>query len=107
MRIKLILPFKDNFPLTIPFGAVSDDQNIKQKYLGISITLEHRWGKSLYAHLSEVKVKVGDKVKRGKVIGLSGSTGFSTGPHLHFGIKLKDADINNGYLGYSDPNPYF
>lgn len=40
-----------------------------------------------YGHLSEVMVKVGDKVVKGQVVGLSGNTGRSTGPHLHFGVR--------------------
>lgn len=39
--------------------------------------------RTLYAHLSSVSVKVGDKVRRGAPVGLSGSTGYSTGPHAH------------------------
>ncbi|KKS14260.1 hypothetical protein A2617_02940 [Candidatus Daviesbacteria bacterium RIFOXYD1_FULL_41_10] len=74
---------------------------------GISVTLEHPWGQSIYAHLKETKVNVGDEVEVGKPIGLSGKTGAAFGEHLHFGIKLKDADANNGYLGFSDPSPYF
>lgn len=74
---------------------------------GISITIEHSFGISLYAHLKQVSVKLNQKVRAGKVIGLSGSSGFVTGPHLHFGIKFKDADLNNGYLGFCDPAPYF
>lgn len=74
---------------------------------GISVTLEHSWGQSIYAHLKETKVNVGDEPKTGDVIGLSGKTGAAFGEHLHFGIKLKDADGNNGYLGFIDPSSYF
>lgn len=74
---------------------------------GQCVILEHKWGSSLYAHLSKVKVKSGKKVKRGQILGLSGSSGFVNGPHLHFGIKPKKADLKNGYLGFIDPEKYF
>jgi murein DD-endopeptidase MepM/ murein hydrolase activator NlpD len=44
-------------------------------------------GWAIYAHLSKVLVKPGDKVKKGDKIGLSGNTGNSTGPHLHYEIR--------------------
>lgn len=56
---------------------------------GLSIALEHTNGsqQTLYAHLSEIFVKPGDVVKQGTVIGRVGSTGNSTGPHLHFEFR--------------------
>ena len=43
---------------------------------------------SVYAHLSKVLVKTGDEITRGTVIGEVGTTGASTGPHLHFEIRV-------------------
>jgi murein DD-endopeptidase MepM/ murein hydrolase activator NlpD len=56
---------------------------------GLSVALEHNAGaqQTLYAHLSEIFVKPGDIVKQGAVIGRVGSTGNSTGPHLHFEVR--------------------
>lgn len=67
---------------------------------GNSIYIDHGIGLfSQYAHLSELKVKTGDKVKKGDIIGLVGSTGFSTGPHLHFTFWANNVPVN--------PNLYF
>jgi hypothetical protein len=74
---------------------------------GTTVVVQHAWGKSYYGHLSKLSVKEGDQVVRGKSeLGLSGSTGLSTGPHLHFGMKLTDNDPKNGYFGKTDPAPY-
>ncbi|HSQ98015.1 MAG TPA: M23 family metallopeptidase [Rickettsiales bacterium] len=54
---------------------------------GKTVVLEHEYGmKTLYGHLSDYNVKVGDTLKRGDVIGLQGNTGRSTGQHLHYEI---------------------
>lgn len=73
---------------------------------GISITIQHSWGQSLYAHLQETKVSVDQNVNSGDVIALSGQSGAAYGVHLHFGLKLNNPDPNNGYLGFIDPSPY-
>ncbi|MCC5897671.1 MAG: M23 family metallopeptidase [Phormidium sp. BM_Day4_Bin.17] len=56
---------------------------------GLTVILEHNEGtaETLYAHLSQLLVRPGQEVQQGQVIGRVGSTGFSTGPHLHFEVK--------------------
>ncbi|WP_135555718.1 M23 family metallopeptidase [Paenibacillus cymbidii] len=62
---------------------------------GNSIYLDHGMGLfSQYAHMSKLLVKTGDKVKRGDIIGLVGTTGFSTGPHLHFTFWAHNVQAN-------------
>lgn len=73
---------------------------------GKAIVLEHKFGyKTVYGHLSEFKVKVGQKVKRGEVIGLMGDTGTSTGPHLHYEV-WKNEVVQNP-IRYVDPEKFF
>ena len=58
-----------------------------------------------YAHLASATVSPGQKVKAGTIVGLSNNTGASTGPHLHFGVKIDGQ--NPAYKGYVDPLPFF
>jgi len=71
-----------------PFYCPSLDKTVS----GLGVVLRHRLPNgevflSIYAHLSEVQVRTGDQVRAGQVLGLSGNTGCSTGPHLHFEMR--------------------
>jgi hypothetical protein len=64
-------------------------------YVGNAAFIDH--GDHLYTmyfHMSELKVQTGDRVVRGQLLGVVGSTGRATGPHVHFGIKLAGTYIN-------------
>jgi murein DD-endopeptidase MepM/ murein hydrolase activator NlpD len=64
-------------------------------FSGKSVILDHGWGLySMYFHLSEALVKEGDLVRAGAILGRVGSTGRSTGPHLHWGIRIKGARVD-------------
>lgn len=59
------------------------------------VVIDHGWGVyTAYDHLSEFLVQVGDMVQPGQVIGLGGSTGRSTGPHLHWEVWVGGAQVN-------------
>ncbi|RMG58741.1 MAG: M23 family metallopeptidase [Bacteroidetes bacterium] len=74
---------------------------------GIQVEIDHGgYGYiTKYAHLSEIKVKVGQRIKRGDIIGLSGNTGLSKGPHLHYEIIKNDRKIDPIDYFYGDLTP--
>ena len=79
-------------PQGTPVTAVLSGKVTLSNFLGgygLAVALEHNNGtkKTLYGHLSEVFVKPGEQVKQGDVIGRVGSTGMSTGPHLHLEVR--------------------
>lgn len=64
-------------------------------FAGNSVVIDHGYGLyTQYYHLSKFKVKKGDIVEKGEVLGLAGSTGRSTGPHLHFGVKVQGVTVD-------------
>jgi len=100
-------------PIHASFDGVVD---VRISSRGYGTHIKHRSPskniEAVYAHLSEVTVSSGDKVNIGDIIGYMGSTGASTGDHLHFGVrKIKGegplwkrpvVDGNNEYYGYID-----
>ena len=67
----------------------------KTKLSGNRIIVAHNYGfESRYAHLSEMSVKAGDIVQKGDIIGLSGNTGRTDGPHLHYEVRHLDKPYN-------------
>lgn len=67
---------------------------------GKCVKVDHGYGYvSIYAHMSKIKVKVGQKVKHGDILGLVGSTGRSTGPHLHYEVTIDGKAV--------DPEKFF
>ncbi|MDF2722719.1 MAG: hypothetical protein K0Q59_2394 [Paenibacillus sp.] len=81
-----------------PIKATNDGIVVLSEMLyltGNSIYIDHGMGLfSQYAHMSELRVKTGDRVKKGDIIGLVGTTGFSTGPHLHFTFWAHNVQAN-------------
>ncbi len=62
---------------------------------GRCVEISHGMGiRTLYAHLDEIKVIEGQRVTRGEVVGLLGSTGRSTGPHVHYEVRLDNRPVN-------------
>jgi murein DD-endopeptidase MepM/ murein hydrolase activator NlpD len=91
-------------PVGTPIKAVADGVVLEAEPAGNSgyghyLKIDHGNGlHSLYAHMSTLKVEVGEQIAAGQVIGLSGNTGFSTGPHLHLEIRRNGQQL--------DPAPF-
>ena len=82
-------------------GVVSRAGRFAQ--IGKSVDVAHGYGfVTRYAHLSDIHVRPGDRVRRGDILGLVGSTGRSTGPHLHYEVFRDGGRVNPWkYLGHS------
>ncbi len=91
--------------LAVDEGFVIRVENRPEGF-GKHIKIQHAWGQTLYAHLSEFKVVLNQPVEQGQVIALSGNSGFSTGPHLHFGMRVEPYDKGDGWYGYTNPHRY-
>jgi hypothetical protein len=91
--------------LAVDAGTVVAVQHDSTGY-GNYILLRHQWGQSLYAQLNQPKVRLGDAVSAAMEIAVSGATGATDTPHLHFGIRIIPFSTADGWCGFSDPAPY-
>jgi len=82
----------------VPILAAQRGVIVHAAYLGIygnCVIIDHGLGvQTLYGHLSSIGVKVGDKVEKGQVLGLSGMTGLAAGDHLHFTVLVNGTAVN-------------
>ncbi len=90
-------------PEGTPVVAPSDGQVVlvhpNMVLTGQTMMIDHGLGlMSIYVHLSDMHVSVGDNVKRGQLIGKVGKTGRATGPHLHWGMTWRDVQIDAAKL---------
>jgi murein DD-endopeptidase MepM/ murein hydrolase activator NlpD len=86
-------------------GTISTAGNTGNGY-GNHVIINHGYGyETLYGHMVRIKVRNGQSVKRGEVIGWVGSTGKSTGPHLHYEVHKNGQKIDPIYFFYNDLTP--
>ncbi len=95
--------FHKGIDLTCPAGThiqatgngVVELVKISKRGYGKHVVIDHGYGyKTIYAHMSRIDVKKGDKVVRGEKIGLVGSTGASTAPHLHYEVRINGEAVD-------------
>ncbi|MCM5529495.1 M23 family metallopeptidase [Parasegetibacter sp. NRK P23] len=86
-------------------GTISVAGNLGNGY-GNHVVIRHGYGyETLYGHLYKIKARNGQKVKRGEIIGYVGSTGKSTGPHLHYEVHRNGVKVDPIYYFYNDLSP--
>jgi murein DD-endopeptidase MepM/ murein hydrolase activator NlpD len=97
-------------PVGTPIYAAADgvvrDAGFNTGGYGNRVVVNHGFGyETLYAHMVRIKARVGTRVKRGEVIGYVGSTGKSTGPHLHYEVHKNGTQLDPIYFFYNDLTP--
>ena len=97
-------------PIGTPIYATSDGviqaAGFNTDGYGNKVVINHGYGyQTLYGHMVRVKAKVGQSIKRGEVIGYVGSTGKSTGAHLHYEVIKRGAKVDPVYYFFNDLTP--
>ena len=93
-------------PVTVTAPGIVETAGWTSQGYGFHIVVNHGYGyRTLYGHLSRILVKDGQRVQVGQRIGLVGSTGYSSGPHLHYEVRVDGVPISPGpYLFRARPN---
>ena len=87
-------------------NGIIEATNKSRRGYGNHIIINHGYGyKTLYAHMYKIKVRKGQRVKRGEVIGSVGNSGVSVGPHLHYEVLKNNRKINPVNFYYNDLTP--
>ncbi len=97
-------------PIGTPIYAAADgvvkDAGFNTGGYGNRVVVNHGFGyETLYAHMVRIKARVGARVKRGEVIGYVGTSGKSTGPHLHYEVHKNGTQLDPIYFFYNDLTP--
>ncbi|MEY2640606.1 MAG: hypothetical protein RIR90_2088 [Bacteroidota bacterium] len=97
-------------PIGTPIYATADgvvrESGFNTGGYGINVVIYHGYGyETLYAHMVRTKAKVGQRVKRGEVIGYVGNSGKSTGPHCHYEVHRNGVPVDPVYYFYNDLTP--
>ena len=86
-------------------GVVREVEFNRSGY-GLTVIIDHSFGyQTLYAHLSRIDVRPGQKISRGQVIGRVGNTGLSKAPHLHYEVIKRGEKINPINYFHHDLSP--
>lgn len=97
-------------PIGTPILAAADgfviDARLDSTGYGLYVKVDHGEYYTLYAHLSVFSVEIGVAVLAGDQLGLSGNTGNSTGPHLHFGLRKNEYSADDLWRGWINPRLY-
>lgn len=105
-------------PIFAPFDGKVKTKNSGNEGYGLHIRMRGLDRECVLGHLEAIKVLNGQYVKTAQLLGFTGNSGFSTGPHLHMGVRQiertgqkdifteKVIDYNNGYFGYYDHLQY-
>ncbi len=97
---------KTGTPIYATADGVVKHAGWKANGFGKHVVINHGFGyETLYAHMSKVAVKNGQKVKRGQIIGYVGNTGLSAGPHCHYEVHVNGKPVNPINFYYNDLTP--
>ncbi len=88
-------------------GVIASAADEGTSGLGKNVRILHKFGLiTVYAHMNDISVRKDQKVRRGELIGFVGTTGRSTGPHLHYEVRVRSLEPDNYYELTYNPMPF-